>query len=126
MLRIIRHFFVTLGVIFFILIIAGISFIVIDPWHIRPLLWPKTTTVTPTSTGTTPTSSTAPAAINFLNESQRAALQKFGIDPASLPTTITASQEACFVGVLGQARVDEIKAGAVPSALEFLRASACL
>ncbi|MEK7614033.1 MAG: hypothetical protein AAB439_04130 [Patescibacteria group bacterium] len=62
----------------------------------------------------------------LLNDSQEQALQNLGIDPTKLPATLTASQEECFIGKLGQARVDEIIAGDTPTALEVLNSSGCL
>lgn len=147
MLRILRHFFVTLGVIFFFLLIGAAYFMIIDPWHLRALLWSSVTGFTtelpvvpaifsPNATATVSTTSasvatpapvsTAETSIKFLNEAQKAALKKMGVNPDSLPATITAQQQACFVTALGQARVDEIMAGAVPTTFEFLRAAACL
>gem|GEM_PF-2118742 len=41
-------------------------------------------------------------------------------------TSISPDQEACFVEVLGQARVDEIKAGDSPTATEFFEARGCI
>jgi len=62
----------------------------------------------------------------LLNESQEQALQNFGIDPKKLPTTLTASQEECFIEKLGQSRVDEIIAGDTPTAFEILNTAGCL
>lgn len=61
-----------------------------------------------------------------LSSAQIDALVSLGIDPDAVPSSVSAEQEACFVGVLGEERVAEIKAGAVPGNLEFLRARSCI
>ncbi len=72
-------------------------------------------------------SASAPADSNpMLNAGQEAALETFGIDPASLPSQITPDQEACFIEAIGAARVEEIKAGDTPSATEIFRGRGCL
>jgi hypothetical protein len=62
----------------------------------------------------------------MLNESQETALKTVGIDPASLPTTISPEQEACFEVAIGADRVEEIKAGGTPTAIEIFRGRGCL
>lgn len=61
-----------------------------------------------------------------LSENQVDALVSLGIDRASVPSTVSAEQETCFVETLGQDRVTEIKNGAVPSAIELMRAESCI
>ncbi len=138
------RFFVTLGVIFFILICAGAYIWFADPFQIRPLvnmLWghpaAQTTPVpggdtgaipatsdTPATTGTTGTS--ASPAPSGMTTDQASALKNIGIDPTTFVQNLTPTQLVCFTEKLGAARVAEIKAGAVPSASEVLTARACL
>lgn len=61
-----------------------------------------------------------------LTEGQEKALRTIGIDPANVPTEITPEQEACFVEKFGQTRVDEIVSGDTPTPLEFVRGASCL
>ena len=61
-----------------------------------------------------------------MTEGQRQTLASFGIDPNSLPSTITPAQEECFKTKLGSARFAEIAAGASPSAMEFFSAKSCI
>ncbi len=61
----------------------------------------------------------------MLSAEQESALRAFGMDPASLPTSITPEMEACFTSALGASRVAEIKGGASPSASEFFKAKSC-
>ena len=61
-----------------------------------------------------------------LTSDQANALKAIGVDPNSLPTTITPEQEECFVKIFGQIRVNEIKAGDTPTATEFIKGTSCL
>ena len=63
----------------------------------------------------------------LLTNDQEATLEKFGIDPAKLPTEITPAMESCFIDKLGQDRVNEIKSGqAEPGVLDFFKAKDCV
>ena len=144
MKKIFTIFFVTLGVIFCILIIAGTYFFVADPYHIRPLISimmeksPATNTEVSKTAGTnntthaTGTAATGTTTTNtttnnpLLNASQEKALEAMGINPANLPTKITPEMETCFDTKLGTVRTTEIKNGATPTATDFFKARACL
>ncbi|MEX2341256.1 MAG: hypothetical protein WD605_02980 [Candidatus Paceibacterota bacterium] len=112
MKKILNIFFVTLGVIFFILILIGTYFFVVDPLNLRGFY----------SGNTSGTDSSHP----YINESQESALKTFGIDPASLPSEITPEQEACFESKLGEERVAEIKSGDSPTATDYFKAKDCI
>lgn len=134
MKSIFTQIFVTLGVIFLILIIAGIYFFVTDPYNLKPLLFGSDSVNTQVKTtngveskGTSTTNETTTTSGGFtLSASQKQALVNLGIDPASVPSSISPAQETCFVNVLGEARVAEIKTGAVPNAIEFFKAKSCI
>lgn len=140
MKNILTQIFVVLGVLFTLLILAGIYFYIIDPYNIKPLIidsevlnvQPPNQPKQNTSTATQETNSTAqnPGKVvegGFqLSNAQKQALVGLGIDPTKVPSSITAAQETCFIGTLGEARVVEIKAGAVPNAVEFLKAKSCI
>ena len=136
-----RGFFAIMGVLFCIVLGVMAYLIIADPFHLRPLYQllvhppqatetttvPSETTTDSVVSGTTVVpddTSTTPAV--SVSAEQAEALKTIGIDAAAMPATFTATQLACFVKVLGQARVDEIKAGAVPSASEFFTARTCL
>jgi len=138
-------FFVTLGVIFFVLILFATYFYIADPLNLKPLLFGNTAVTTmenvePSNIRTpspesesasepVPADSSDRATIDsnpLLNETQEQTLQTFGIDPAGLPSEITLAQEACFADVLGADRVAEIVAGDSPSVSEFFQARECL
>lgn len=110
-------FFVTLGVIFSIIILIGIFLVITDPFNLKPLIFGGESSESMTDDGDSHP---------LLNESQEKALETFGINPATVPSEITPEQEACFVEKLGQARVDEIKAGDSPTATDYFKAKDCI
>lgn len=118
------YFFTTLGVIFFVLILFAIYFVVADPLNIKPLINMITEQSAPVSNNN---DSTTKASENpLLTPEQASTLQQFGIDPSTLPSKITPEMEACFYQTLGTQRANAIKAGAEPTAADFLKARACL
>lgn len=115
-------FFVVLGVIFLILLLVGAYLFVFDPLHLRTPSDAQTTTPVTTATG-----KAAPVDKNpILSPTQEKTLETFGIDPATVPSSITPEQEACFTKILGATRVAEIKAGDSPTATEFFKAKSCI
>ncbi|MFH0912309.1 MAG: hypothetical protein V1807_01485 [Patescibacteria group bacterium] len=62
----------------------------------------------------------------LLSQSQEELLKSFGIDPASLPTTIPANLEQCAIDAIGTDRVSQIKTGSTPSLIDYLKAQHCL
>lgn len=115
-------FFVTLGVVFFILILGAVYLFVFDPLHLKPVLFGSTAT-----TQLHENSGSAKTDLHpLLSETQEKTLETFGIDPRDVPSEITPSQEKCFEDKLGKARVEEIKAGDSPTAVEFFTAKECI
>ena len=122
MKKLLTYFFCTLGVIFFLLLCVGSYIWFADPFEVRPLISAFTSSeIAPPVVGA-PAVDKNPA----LSPTQESALENIGIDPASIPSTITPDQEACFITKLGSARVAEIKAGDTPSAAEFFTARSCI
>lgn len=125
--------FVSLGVIFSCLLLALAYFWIADPYNIKPFIYQSNTigednkeinnTESSSSSASTDPSSGVPGG---LTEGQQNALEMVGINPDILPSSLTPEQEQCFVQKFGQARVDEIKAGAVPTAMEVLSGKSCL
>ena len=128
MKHLINQIFVTLGVIFLILIFIAMYFFITDPYNLKPLIFESD------GVFNTQNANSDSADINgtsagggfSLAEPQKKALVSLGIDPARVPASITAGQEQCFVGALGEARVEEIRNGAVPNAIEFAKAKGCI
>lgn len=115
-------FFVILGIIFFVLILAGTLFYVIDPYNLKPLLFGSDSKIESSDS----TSTTQQDKNPILNEKQEKALETVGIDPANVPTNFTPEQESCFVEKIGAQRVSEIKAGDAPTASELIKGRNCL
>jgi len=106
----------TISAICLLLILAGTYLFVFDPLNLKPLFF-----------GGTATDSAAESDKNpLLSPAQEKTLETFGVNPASIPSSITPEQEACFISVLGEARVQEIKAGDSPTATEMFNAKGCI
>jgi hypothetical protein len=131
--------FLTLSAVLLLFVVAVVYFIVVDPLHLKPLLFGTSgtpqglsemhaTTDTPADQSNSVASSTDEVSIEgfTLSEAQKSALSGIGIDPASIPSTISPTRVACFEEILGTERVSEIRAGAVPSALELLKVKSCI
>ncbi len=125
--------FIGLGVVFLTLVLLLGYMFIADPFGLKPLIFgtsiemqtTKTYTMETPTTNTEVSAETATAGFELSN-AQKQALISLGIDPAMVPSYVSATQEECFVSVLGEARVGEIRAGAVPNGVEFLRAKACI
>jgi hypothetical protein len=122
MRKLLNIFFTTLGVIFFLLILFGIYFYIADPLNLKPLFMSSGSDSVETTDIINEPVDKNPA----LNSDQEAALEKFGIDPANVPSRITPEQEACFIEKIGEQRVQEIKSGDTPTAVEFFKAKDCI
>lgn len=134
MKRLITGFFVVLGVVFFVLLLALAYLWFADPFELQPLVdsyrnptsapsvaASSTTTSEPTSSTTTVDDKNP-----NLTSAQANALEFIGVDVTALPDTITPDQRACFTRVLGASRVAEIQAGAAPTPIEILKAKECI
>ena len=115
------RFFATLGVMFFLLLCAGAYVWFSDSSGVRTLV-----SVLRGDVADVVYEEDGVDAHPALNEQQEAALETVGINPATLPQTISPAQEACFTEALGAARVDAIKAGDMPTATEIVAARGCL
>ena len=115
-------FFVVLGVIFLIIILIGGYFFITDPMNLKPIFFGSDSEITTGSNNSGVQVDKNPA----LSETQEKALETFGIDPADIPSEISPAQEQCFVGAIGAARVEEIKAGDSPTPTEFFKAKGCI
>jgi len=122
MKKFLNIFFVTLGIIFFILILMGTYFYVTDPLNLKPLIFNQDSEVVESAGGETGEVDKHP----LLSEAQEKTLETFGIDPADVPSEITPEQETCFEDKLGSVRVEEIKSGDSPTAAEYFKARDCI
>lgn len=133
MKKILNVFFVILGVIFFIIILIGIYLFVADPYNLKPLILGSGTGSSTVTQGSSSAADNTPNAAQdsadqnpVLNQDQETALQAVGIDPTTVPSTISPEQESCFIDTIGAARVEAIKAGDSPTALEIFAGRNCL
>jgi hypothetical protein len=129
----IYRFFVVLGAIFFLILLGLAYFIIADPLNLRPIMMSMygSENVVENSAlseeGRDATGVEVQAREDLpINETQASALESVGINPASVPNQFTSEQVTCFVGILGQARVDAIVAGDTPTPSEFYKAKECL
>lgn len=123
---VIKWIFLLLGVLFF-LILSALAF----GWYSNNLgaILAVPSTMFSTSAPVSPSAQNAPQDANpILNATQEAALRAVGVDPATIPTpsTITDEQKACLLNAVGEARAREIIAGAAPTFAELLSAKDCL
>lgn len=132
MLKFIKGFFITLGIIFFLLIIVIAYLIIADPFEIRPLIksFQGDLSVVEESMDQTSMKNIDDSVVvdknPLLNTSQEKTLEALGIDPATIPTTFTPDMEVCAVEKLGAQRVEEIKGGATPTVMDYMKGKDCL
>ena len=122
--KLLTYFFCTLGVLFFLLMCAGAYVWFSDAYGVRTLVTMLTSP--PNAYEHTEVTGDGIDKHSALNEAQEAALETVDINPENVPSSITPAQETCFVEVLGQSRIDEIKAGESPTPAEILQAGKCL
>lgn len=126
--KILNGFFVTLGIIFIILLIAIAYLWIVDPLEIKSAL---PAGVSPISAIKVITGTNEAVIDNvdknpLLDEQQEAQLESLGVDPATLPTQITPAMEQCLLDAVGNARAQEIVNGATPNTADFFKARHCL
>ncbi len=119
MKKFIISFFVVLGVIFFILLLALGYVYSSDMFGVRTLLSGND------STAPVEGSETSVDKNPLLSPAQEKTLETIGVDPAKLPQTITPEMMSCFNEKLGTARTIEIKNGSAPTPAEYLAAKVC-
>lgn len=135
MKKCITIFFVVLGVLFLIQLVLLVYLYVADPLNLKPLFFSSSNNVAePLVEGSFESDSNNPlsdAAVvpdthPALSASQESALKNVGINPATLPSSISPDQEQCFIEAIGVTRVEEIKAGDAPTPTEIFKARECL
>ena len=136
LLKILKYFFTTLGVIFFIIILLGIYLFVADPFGWKPLLSlfipssDQSSATAPIDTSapikTTPTKTSTTATKTLLTPTQTKQLEALGVNTANLPTEMTPELQTCLTEKLGAARADELLKGSAPTPVDLLKAGSCL
>lgn len=120
--------FVGMGVLFLLQLIALAYLFVVDPYNLKPILFPADTSAAtaPSNDTDESTNFAEPAADTAgMTAAQAEALNSVGLD-ASAAASFTPEQIMCFERLLGAPRVAEIKAGAVPTMAEFYTVRECL
>lgn len=134
MKKIFTVLFVSMGVLFLLQLIALAYFFVVDPYNLKPILFPadRPVSTAPASTNEVngneteqTTEGAASAEASGMTAAQAEALNSVGLD-ASAAQSFTPEQIACFEALLGASRVAEIKAGAVPTMAEFYTVRECM
>lgn len=109
---------ILIALIFILVLMIG--FFIFVYINIKPFLMSGNSTNSPA--GTPAESYSHP----LLTDQQEQILETVGIDVSKLPSSITPAMESCFIEALGQARVDEIKGGVEPGAMDLFKARSCL
>lgn len=133
MKNVVAWFFYILGVIFFLMIIAGAYIYVADPFGFNALLSVPAMQAVENDTTQSDTAATSPGAVQkeptdkhpILSDTQEKVLETVGIDPSTIPSSVTDSQKQCLINAVGEARANEIKAGALPTPMEIIKAQSC-
>ncbi len=125
MVRFIKGFFMILGAIFFVLlIVVGVS-AYRSGWSPAALLSIPGVAV-PQGAGAATGAAPAADAHPYLSASQETTLRAVGINPATLPASLTDTQRTCLLAAVGEARAKEILAGSAPTVTELFKAKGCL
>lgn len=136
MITIIRAFFVTLGLVFFLLLL-GVAYIWFSNiWQVQTLakLWlnasapvvqPSGEQATTTAPATAPTNEDSTSTSARTSQAQTEAMTEAGVDESYF-TSLSDAEIQCFRDRLGDARVDEIIDGAMPTTAEIISGLSCV
>ncbi|MFH1631638.1 MAG: hypothetical protein ABIA47_01250 [bacterium] len=117
----IKNFFTVIGII-----AAAIMGLIIVLIIMLVIMWPFDVSVMNIGSSLIGTAEYSDYDHPYLTDEQESMLQSIGIDPADIPTEITAEQQACAVEALGSDRVNAILSGSSPSLTDVLKAKSCL
>jgi hypothetical protein len=120
--KILNAFFVVVGVIATIIIVAGL--LMYWSWG-RGSFWMPGPIMMNTETQNEMVEQMGNYDHPLLSPEQEKAAASVGIDVSKLPTEISDIQRQCSIEALGEERVTEIERGATPSALDIFKARHC-
>lgn len=128
MKKFIKIFFISLGVIFLLIVLAIAVFFITDPFNLKSLpgLDLSIKNMVQTTSGNSNIQVDNIDKNPLLDEKQEAVLESLGVNPESLPTQITPEMQSCFESKLGLERVVEITEGSTPTLVEFLKVNSCI
>lgn len=115
---ILTYFFVTLGVIFFAIILF-----LVYAWHAN--VWGVQNFVSFVQSEPLPMEPAGESGGSGASTEQQSALEEYGLDESTF-TNLSDEQEACFTENLGEDRVAEILDGAMPTLTEITTGAECL
>lgn len=118
MVQLLKYFFLALGVVFFAILLFAAYFSYTSGISPRAIFSNPAALITDT-----PASGDAHP---YLSASQEASLRAVGVNPASLPTSLTDAQKACLLTAVGEARAKEIIGGSSPTMTELFKAKSCI
>jgi zona occludens toxin (predicted ATPase) len=121
-LKVLRVFFVILGVIFFLIIVTGVYLYQSDFYGVKTIINYEQEKSFIQNDSANEVEDNNPA----LSAEQESQLKSIGVNPASIPSEISPEMEDCFIQKIGERRVIEIQAGATPAPLELIKAKPCL
>jgi zona occludens toxin (predicted ATPase) len=121
-LKVLRVFFVILGVIFFLIIVTGVYLYQSDFYGVKTIINYEQEKSFIQNDSANEVEDNNPA----LSAEQESQLKSIGVNPASIPSEISPEMEDCFIQKIGERRVIEIQAGATPTPLELIKAKPCL
>ena len=117
-----KKFFITMGVIFAVIIVIIIALAlyikISKPFGLELENLPQAIIGTDSKTQSTYDHP-------LLNTQQEIFLENLGVNTKTVPSSISPAQEACAVEKLGQTRVNQIKAGAQITTSDYLKAGNC-
>ncbi|MCF7794876.1 hypothetical protein K9M50_00755 [Patescibacteria group bacterium] len=125
-LKILRVFFVILGVIFFLMIVTGLYLYQSDFYGIKTMVNYEKEENTTLNNNLDTNINQVEDKNSALSKEQEAQLESIGIDPAQVPSEVSPEMEDCFIQKLGEERVREIENGASPTTLEIIKVEPCL
>lgn len=124
--RLVRNFFVVMGIAATIAMGAGVRLYFTDRPRAQPLIDALSAVRNSVPPGSVTLPEVTPDTITQLGPTLEQMLQNVGIDIASMPAASLPDLVACLNQNVGTDRVNEIRAGVLPSAVDFLNARACL
>lgn len=124
---IVTKIILTISLLLNVLIIGALLFVYIQ---FKPLIDVFAGQASPVthqeSTSTAQTSQNTGNAAASITPEQEQALRAAGVDPSTVPSSITEAQGDCMIQAVGEERAEAIMGGAQPTFTEIVKASACL
>ncbi len=130
-LKILRTFFVILGILFLFIILSVVYLYQTDFYGIKTIINSEKNINDSGENNKVLDDAKASVSQNkntetVLSSEQEKRLIEAGIDPDAVPSKITPEMKDCFIEKIGEDRVREIESGSNPSTIEMIKAGSCL